>query len=122
MRTGVIIVAALLGTIAAPAVKATQRCIIERVQVCGPERCEEKAPGATYVVVDRETGRYGRCDGSLPCDWYPATFSSGGIWINIAFASGPQGAKLSIIDNRLLEVVSLNETVIVNRAQCGGEE
>lgn len=57
--------------------------------------------------------------GPSPCDWYPASFEQGGVYINIRFAVGPQGAKLSKLDNLLTEVISGGESVIINLAICG---
>jgi hypothetical protein len=103
--------------LALPAVAAPMRCDFERVSVCGPAGCRESQQRPTWLSIDVQGQRYGRCEGS-DCQWLPMEVVPSGVYLDLNFADGPQGAKLSTLDKTIVEAVSIMDMVIVSRGSC----
>jgi hypothetical protein len=97
------------------------RCTFRSRYICSPDRCAAADPSTAFVILRMETGQYGRCDGSPQrCDWYPLTIQQGGLFLNLSFSVGVQGAKMSQDGNLFIETVSVGDAVLVSYGGCQG--
>jgi len=105
-------------TFPAVARSAEFRCTFQSRQTCNPSGCVPSDPTTSFVIIRPEANQYGRCGGSKPCDWYPMTTQQSGIFFNIDFATGVQGAKMSQDGSLFIETISVMDTVIISYGHC----
>src|SRR5262245_44095437 len=108
-----ILVSSLLAASMAPAKAEELRCSFQSRYVCSPRGCTPIDPSGVFIMLRIDAGRYGRCDGAKPCDWYPLTVSPSGGFLNLDFSSGVQGAKMSQDGSLFIETATLLETLFV---------
>ena len=111
-------IALLLLSVVPPAMAGELRCIFQSRQICDPHGCTLGDPSGASVVLRLEERQYGRCGGERPCDWYPMRVRQGGDYLNLDFADGPQGAKMSLNGRTFIETVGIADRVWVGFGSC----
>jgi len=111
-------IGSLLLVSAVPAQADELRCAFQSRQQCSPNGCISVDPSTAFVILRMDAGKYGRCDGSQECVWYPLTVQRSGAFLNLNFSVGIQGAKMSQDGSLFIETVSLLDTLIVSYGNC----
>ena len=94
----------------------TYRCTFDQRETCSPDTgCEAVAP-STWVEVNLEAQTYARCD-AKGCDPYDAVVTRSGIWRIVEVPGHATFAKIAD-DGLIVDVASLNRTVLVSYGKC----
>src|SRR4051794_5429628 len=94
------------------------RCTFQSRQVCAPSGCVPGDSSTGFIILQPQANKYGRCGGAKPCDWYPMLVQQSGAFVNIDFATGVQGAKMSQDGSLFIETIFLTDKVIVSYGSC----
>lgn len=90
-------------------------CTFTSKHDCGPSACLP-APLTTTVRIDHSGSRYARCSNGT-CDTYSAHITSTGVWEYVELAGRP-GTFAKISGGQIVEVTTLNLSVLVGYGQC----
>ncbi len=117
--TGRIALGLMLAMLSGTAVASEIRCRFERTDTCHPHTgCEQSTTSPVQIVVRTDAKLYGRCDSGRECGWYPYTGQISGQYLNISFAVGIQGAKISLDLSHIVETSSLLGVIFVSFGTC----
>jgi hypothetical protein len=111
----IIAFAALLPSLASPAIAQPMRCNMATTDACGARGCARRAP-VTWVEWDEAANSYRRCD-AKGCDTYTPNVRRSGEITNISM---PQNAMLARLfpGGGFLEIVTLVDVALISRGQC----
>ncbi len=112
----VLIAAAMLAFANTQAVAKPLECRITDKRQCSPNEECRSIPSKVWLLIDKETRTYSRCDDS-GCDTRDALFKHAGFWTSIDVPGTSSFVKLSD-GGDFVEVVSLNSTVLIGYGKC----
>jgi hypothetical protein len=111
--------AVAIALLSAQASAQTYTCRFGNQHSCGPDSCRTSfGESRTHIELDFAQSRYSRCGGPSPCDSYIMSVTRSGVWLNLDFSTGVQGAKLLNDATVFIETVSIGDGVLVSYGKC----